>query len=197
MEGTARKNWWPQDDIDHRNFVQHEQLALQRVLLVPLEFARCRIKLQEPVDGLGRPLGRFRQPLGRPAGGRSQDAFESLGGEDFQDATDQGGLPDARPACDDQHLLLARLPNRLLLPGCQIDPQLPLDPGDGLFHVDLGERVRSGGDDPVNGLGEAHFGPMKSRQVEPGLAFDVFSDDRFFGHRRPHRLFDDQLVDLE
>ena len=48
----------------------------------------------------------------------------------------------------------------------------------------------------MNGLGKADFGTMKSGQVQPRFAFDVFPDDRLFGHRRFHRLFDDQLVDF-
>ena len=105
-----------QDDIDHRNLVQHEQIAGERVLLVSLEVAGGRIELQEPVDGLGRLAGRFRHAFGRPAGWGRQHAFHLLGLEDFQDAADEGGLANARPARDDQHLLLARLPDRLLLP---------------------------------------------------------------------------------
>ena len=36
----------PQDDIDHGSFVQDEQVAGERVLLVPLELARGRIEFQ-------------------------------------------------------------------------------------------------------------------------------------------------------
>ena len=186
-----------QHDIDHRNLVQHEQIAGERVLLVSLEVAGGRIELQEPVDGLGRLAGRFRHAFGRPAGRRSQHAFHLLRLEDFQDAADEGGLADARPARDDEHLLLARLPDRFLLQGSQLDPQLPFDPGDGLLHVDDRHGMRSGRGDPVDGLGKADFGPMQGSQVKPGFAFDGFPDDRLFGHRRFHRRFDDQLVDLD
>ena len=127
-----------QDDIDHRNLVQHEQIAGERVLLVSLEVAGGRIELQEPVDGLCRLAGRFCQPLCRPARWCRQDAFELLGGEDFEDAADERGFADSRPASDYEHFLLRGLPNCLLLPGCQFDPQLTLDPGNGLFHVDVG-----------------------------------------------------------
>ena len=49
----------------------------------------------------------------------------------------------------------------------------------------------------MNGLGQPDFGPMQGSQVKPGFAFDVFPDDRLLGHRRSHRLFDNQLVDLD
>ena len=49
----------------------------------------------------------------------------------------------------------------------------------------------------MNGLGQADFGPIQGGQVEPGLAFDVLPDDRLLGHRRLHRLFDNQLVDFD
>ena len=39
-----------------------------------------------------------------------------LGREDFQDAADQGRLAYSRPSRDDKHLMLARLPDRFLLP---------------------------------------------------------------------------------
>jgi hypothetical protein len=49
----------------------------------------------------------------------------------------------------------------------------------------------------MNGLGQPDLGPVQGGQVEPGFALRCFPDDRLLGHRRLHRLFDDQLVDLD
>ena len=162
-----------------------------------LEVAGGRIELQEPVDGLGRLAGRFRHAFGRPAGRRSQHALHLLGLEDFQDAADERGLADARPARDDEHLLLARLPDRLLLPRASLIASFPSTQPMAFstsmtgMGCGVAEAIR------WTRLGQAHLGPVQGSQVEPGFAFDGFPDDRLFGHRGFHRRFDDQLVDLD
>ena len=82
----------------------------------------------------------FGQPLCRPAGGGGQHAFQFLGHEDFQDATDERGLADAGPARDHEHLVPARLPDRPPFgPAANATPNFALHPGDGLLHVDPGK----------------------------------------------------------
>ena len=39
--------------IDHRALVDHQQVAVERRILVALELARLRIDLEQPVDRLG------------------------------------------------------------------------------------------------------------------------------------------------
>ena len=140
--GIGSQDLVAENDIDHRRFVQHEQIAGQRMLLVAFELARGGIELQQTMDGLGGAAGRLGQSFGRPTRGCRQHALQFLGGEDFQDAADQRRLADARPARDDQQLVLARLANRFLLAGRQLDAQSLLDPGDGLLHVDPWQWMR-------------------------------------------------------
>ena len=149
------------------------------------------------MDGLGRLPGRFRQRFVALPVGAASTHFIFFACEDFENAANERGFPNARPTSDDQHLLLARLPDRLLLPGSQLDPQLAFDPGDGLLHVNDRHGVRRGRCDPVNGLGKADLGPVEGRKVEPGFALDRFSDDRLLCHRRFHGRFDNQLIDLD
>ena len=87
--------------------------------------------------------------------------------------------------------------NCLLLPGRELDPQLPFDPGDRLFNVDSRHGVRRGRCDSLNGLGKAHLGPVQRGQVEPGFPLDLFTNNCLFGHRGPYRLLNDDLVDLD
>jgi hypothetical protein len=42
-----------QRNIDHGTFVDHQQIAFQRVFLVALEAKGFGVDLQQPVDGLG------------------------------------------------------------------------------------------------------------------------------------------------
>ena len=142
-----------QDHIDHRRFIEDEQIAAERMLLVLLELSRRRIELQESVDGLGGTPRGFRQAFGRSARGSGQHALHVLGGEDFEDATDQCRFADARPARDDEQLVLARLPNGFLLGHRQLDVQSLLDPGNRLIDVDSGQGMRTGRGDAKDRLG--------------------------------------------
>ena len=84
--------------------------------------SRCRVLASVP--------GGLAQPLGGPAGRCRQGDGGRLGRQDLEDAVDQGGLADARPAGDHQQLGAQGQPHRLPLARGQGDPGLALDPGD-------------------------------------------------------------------
>ena len=146
--GDGPQELMAQDDIDHRHFIEHEQIAAERMLLVLLEFSRGRIELQQSVDGLGRAVRGLRQAFGRPARGSRQHALHFFGGKDFEDAADQRGFAHARPARDDQHFVLARLPNGFLLARRQLNAQSLFDPGNRFVHVDAWQGMRLGRGNP-------------------------------------------------
>ena len=127
-----------QRHVDHRDLVHDQQVAVERVLLAPLEAALGRVGLEQPVQGPGLPAGGLAQPLGGPAGRRRQGDGGGLGGQDLEDAVDQGGLAHARPAGDHQQLGAQRQAHRLPLALGQGEPGLRLDPGDRLVGVDRG-----------------------------------------------------------
>ncbi len=54
-----------QQDVDHRGFVDHEEVAGEGVLLVALEAAVLRVRLEQAVDGLGLDAGGLGQPSWR------------------------------------------------------------------------------------------------------------------------------------
>ncbi len=102
----------PQDNIDHGGLVEDEQVALKRILPVPLEVAAGRVELQEAVDRGRLPPCGLRQTFRCPAGWGGQHALQPLGTEDLQDATDQRRFAHAG---DHQDLLAAGLTDRFPL----------------------------------------------------------------------------------
>ncbi len=68
-----------QRHVDHRRLVDHEQVARQRFLLIPLEAARPRIDLEQAVDGLRLAAGALAEPLGCTSGRRRQGDLDALG----------------------------------------------------------------------------------------------------------------------
>ena len=146
---------------------------------------------------MAEALGGLGQSLGGTARGSRQHAFQVFGGEDLENAADQRGLADARPARDDQQFVPARLPDRLLLPRGQLDPQAGLDPSDGLLHIDARQRVRCGRRQPGHGLRQADFGPVQCRQVKPRLAIHLGTHDGALGDGVLHRLLDGLPLDID
>lgn len=63
------------------------------------------------------------EPFRRPPGRRAQQAFDFLGAENQQQGIDEGRLPHAGTAGDDQHAALARLFDRLLLARREFRPR--------------------------------------------------------------------------
>ena len=96
-----------QQQVEHRGFVYHQVIDLERVFLVALE-AQGRGGFQQAVDGTGRVASRFGQTLGGPPGGRGQrhprPAYLECADQRFQ----AGGFSGARPARQHADRLLKR-----------------------------------------------------------------------------------------
>jgi hypothetical protein len=58
--------------VDHRTFVGHQKIAVERMVRVALELAIERVDFQQTMDRLRFQAGRFGKALGRPTGGRTQ-----------------------------------------------------------------------------------------------------------------------------
>jgi len=93
-----------QHDVDHRGLVDNQQVAVERVVVAPLEAATFRIDLQQPVDGLGFKAGCFAHALGGAAGRRAEQEPYPLGGQYAQNSFDDSGLADTGTAGNHQHL---------------------------------------------------------------------------------------------
>ena len=118
-----------QHHVDHRGLVDHQQIAVERVVRVALEAAGLGIDLQQPVNGLGLEPGRLGHALGGAAGRRAQQQLHALRGENAQDRVDDRGLADAGAAGDDQDLGRQRKPDRRFWLGGQFKADPLLDPG--------------------------------------------------------------------
>ncbi len=60
-----------QRDVDHGGLVDHQQVAVERVIVTTFEAAALGVDLQQPVDGLGLETGRLGHALGGAAGRRA------------------------------------------------------------------------------------------------------------------------------
>jgi hypothetical protein len=74
-----------QHDIDHRGFVDHQQVAGEWIVVATLEAAVLRVDLQEPMDGLGLEAGRLGHALGGAAGRSAEQKPHPLGGKNAED----------------------------------------------------------------------------------------------------------------
>ncbi len=173
-----------QRHVDHRHLVDDEQVARERVRLLPLEPARLRIDFEQAVDRLRLDAGRLRQPLGRAARWRAQREPDAARRDHGQDRVQQRRLADARAARDYEHLRPDGHPQRLGLHPRQRHRQPRLDPGDRPIRVDRlpghaarGQTPDARRDDPLGGVqaGQEHARASVHRVPDdrPGLELEV------------------------
>jgi hypothetical protein len=68
LSGTAFEQGVHQQHINHRGLVEHQQVAVERVLPIPLEAAALGIDFEQAVDGFGLLPGGLVQTLGGAPG---------------------------------------------------------------------------------------------------------------------------------
>jgi hypothetical protein len=93
-----------QGDVHHGGLVNHEQVALQRIVQAALEAPVPGVHLQEAVDGLRLHPGAFREALGCPSRGGCEGDLDALHYQDAQDGVHQGRLAHAG-STGDHHAL--------------------------------------------------------------------------------------------
>src|SRR5438552_3534890 len=79
LSGTALSVY--QWNIDHRRFVDDQQVAVERVPGITLEASGLRVNLEQAVDGLGLMRRRLAQALGSASGRGAQQGFHAFGGQ--------------------------------------------------------------------------------------------------------------------
>jgi hypothetical protein len=72
MVGDRPQQCLHQQDIDHRGFVDDQQVALEWVVATAFETAALGIDLEQSVNGLGSKASGFRHPLGGAASRRTK-----------------------------------------------------------------------------------------------------------------------------
>ena len=155
-----------QRQVDHRELVDDEGLALERVGLVALEGPLLGLELEDAVDvRASRPVASASRLAARPVGAARRTVLAPFA-EDVGDGPDDGRLAGARAAGDDQDLPLERFPDGLPLERREGRCRGPFRPrAIGLVEVEVGRpageagQLMDGPDDILLGLGE-------ERQVE-------------------------------
>ncbi len=93
-----------QQDVDHRRFVNNEEIAAKRVRLVAFEAAVLRVSLKQAMDRLRFDSGRLGQALRGAAGRGAEGDGDALRDQHLQDRIDERGLADTGTAGDDKGL---------------------------------------------------------------------------------------------
>jgi len=132
-----------QHDIDHRGFVDHQQVAGEWIVVATLEAAVLRVDLQEPMDGLGLEAGRLGHALGGAAGRSAEQKPHPLGGKNAEDRHIEFryAIPSAGP-----HGLDLDLDSHRLFCACDSGELITLDARSGKV---LGQNPLSGSPDVV------------------------------------------------
>ena len=143
--------------VDHGGFVDDEQIGVERIVLILAEASRFGIDLQQPVNGLGLLPRCLAHALGGAARRRAQKHLHLLRPQDAQDRVHDGGLADARPAGDDEHLRGKSEFNRLALTFGEREFRFGGEPIDRLVGVDLRPGRLSG----------------RQREMRPAIAFSA------------------------
>ena len=157
-------------DIDHRKFVDHHEIRIERVLLSALESAG-RQYLEHPVDGLGRTSRRFTHPLGRASGRRAEEEPHPLGRENLQQAVEQGGLAHTRTSGDHDYARAKHLTQRVHLARRKRLAGFLLHPAERFFEFDVRILRRLGGQSSHR-LGNRLLRRAQGRQENHGVAGD-------------------------
>jgi hypothetical protein len=129
--------------VNHRGFVDDQQIAVERRLLGAPESSCPGIGFEQAVDRLGFEPGAVGQALGSATGRRTERDRDILDDHDLQDRVDQCRLADPGPAGDHQHLGLEGDAHCLDLTVGELQLCPVLDPRDRLGGVDRRPGQRS------------------------------------------------------
>jgi len=141
---------------------------------VALKLLGLGVELKQAVDGFGLVARGFGQALGRAPGGGAEDDPPALAGVDSHDPPDQRRLVRSGAAGDDEHLLVQRGPDGLLLEGSQSDPVLLLVPRDRAACVHR-QGPHWALQQAPHGHGDPAFSLVERREEDAGMPAHVLS----------------------
>ena len=101
-----------QRQVQHGNFIQHEQLMLKGIFAVVNKLAFTRIPFEQTVERGGTDAGGLAHAFGGTSGRRGQHQIQAGGSGTADDLADHSGLADAGTAGDDAHRAFAGLFHR-------------------------------------------------------------------------------------
>ena len=180
----------------NRGLVDHQQVAIERIIFATLEAAPFGVDFEQPVDGLGLEACRLGHSLGGAAGRRAQQKLGVLRGEDAQNRPDDCGLADARTAGHDQHLGRQREPDRGDLAFGERKANMLLDPRQSFVGIDPGPRQRAACQ-PRQPVGDRALCPMQTSQEYAGCFANPVGDHRALLQLKLKRGPDQLLWHLE
>jgi hypothetical protein len=165
-----------QHDVDHGRLVDHQQVALERIVLAAFEAAASGIDLEEPVNSLRLKTGCLSHALGGAASRGAKQKLGPLGCENTQNGPDYGCFADAGAAGHHHDLGLERKPDSGNLALRKGKPDMLFDPGQRLVRIDRGPRKRAGCQ-PRQPSGDRPFRVMQTRQKYAGRLANPIGDD--------------------
>ena len=165
-----------QRHVDHRGLVDHQQIAIERRVLVAPETAGPRIGFEQAMDRLRLEAGALGQALGGAAGRGAERDRDRLGDQDLEQRVDQRGLADAGAAGDDHHLGDECDPERCLLAVGKRQLRPLLDPRDRLIDGNRGPGRLADGE-RLELLGDFALGSVKPGKEDAASIFEIVGDD--------------------
>ena len=182
--------------VDHRNLVDHEQVAVEWVRGVALEPAVPRVDFKKAVDGLRLAAGRIAHALGGSPGGGGERDLDVLDRKDVQNGVDDSGLSHSRSARDHHDLGGEGGCNRSSLALGEGEPAAFLDPGDRLVRCDRRPGRRAPAKRP-EALGDTHLGSVQPGEEDAGRLSDPVRDHGLVVKLEIERRGDEFLRNLE
>ena len=108
-EGTHQGN------VHHGAFIDYQEIAVERVVLIAAETPGSRLNFQEAVNRLCFEASCFAESLCGPTRRRTKNTANLLRPHDGQQRMDQGCLADSGSACDDRQPTPENLAQRFAL----------------------------------------------------------------------------------
>ncbi len=169
-----------QRHVHHGTFVDDEQIAVERLLLVAQKPATRR-EFEQPMDRFRPQAGGFAETLRRAAGRRAEQAAYRLARRMPSRASSKVVLPTPGPPVMTNTREESARPKRVALARGKRPPRFRLVPRDGAFQVDLG--VGDGWRQGVDAPRDAFLRTDQAGQINERLAAGVVAFQFLVGER--------------
>ena len=182
--------------VQHRGFVDDDEVRRERVLGVRSKSTSRWIELQQPMNRRGLHARGLRHALRCAAGGCAEGHADALGAKDVTQRLEDGCLTRAGAASEDGDLVLQGHEHAGRLRRREGEAGAGLGPFDGLIGDD-GWQARRRGEEALDGGGDGLLGILLWAELDEADAARGEHANRLFFHQLAEAIMDNRLVDLE
>ena len=171
-------------DINHRSFIEDEDVAFQLVPRIECKMIGDGIPFEEAVDGLCWGTDGFAHTFGSAACWGGENHIQLHQGIDFDEGADDGCFADAGSACDDGKFILEGAREGFVLLDGEGEARVTFPPSDGAFFIEwtkLPRRIEN----CFDARGGLDFGKKERTQIDAARGICRggvgFGNDALFG----------------